>query len=42
MAMTSGREQAGPELARLRGFERCLITPVVDFGFLMAHRNLET
>jgi CheY-like chemotaxis protein len=34
MAMTSSREQAGPELARVRGFERYLITPVVDFGFL--------
>jgi len=34
MAMTSGREQAGPELARVRGFERYLINPVVDFSFL--------
>ena len=34
MAMTSSREQAGPELARVRGFERYLISPVVDFGFL--------
>jgi DNA-binding response OmpR family regulator len=34
MAMTSGREQAGPELARVRGFERYLIAPVVDFDFL--------
>jgi len=36
MAMTSSREQAGPELARVRGFERYLINPVVDFGFLNA------
>ena len=34
MAMTSSREQAGPELAHVRGFERYLINPVVDFGFL--------
>jgi DNA-binding response OmpR family regulator len=34
MAMTSSREQAGPELARVRGFECYLIKPVVDFGFL--------
>jgi CheY-like chemotaxis protein len=34
IAMTSSREQAGPELAHVRGFERYLINPVVDFGFL--------
>ncbi len=34
IAMTSSREQAGPELARVRGFERYLSNPVVDFGFL--------
>jgi CheY-like chemotaxis protein len=39
MAMTSSREQAGPELAHVRGFERYLIKPVVDFGFLNASQE---
>jgi CheY-like chemotaxis protein len=34
MAMTPSREQAGPDLARLQGFERYLLNPIVDFGFL--------
>ena len=39
LAMTSSREQVGPELAHVRGFERYLIKPIVDFGFLNDSRE---
>jgi CheY-like chemotaxis protein len=34
MAMVSSHEQGGPELIHERGFERYLMNPIVDFGFL--------